>query len=207
MPKITILSALLLSAMPGLALAGGAARPGGDAPSADRLPVLLVADEVTSWEVGALTILGAYSRATLPNAPVGGGFLTVENGGETDDVLIAASSPTAGSVELHEMQMDGDVMRMRELEDGLPIPAGETVVLEPGGYHLMLRELEGPLVEGTEVPVTLTFAEAGAVEIVLSVGAINASGATGQGMDHGSMGHGDDEDMDTDMDMDMEASE
>ncbi|MGZ9809852.1 copper chaperone PCu(A)C [Pseudoroseicyclus sp. H15] len=139
-----------------------------------------------SWSVGDLTITGAFTRATLPNAPVGGGFLTVTNAGETDDTLIAGSTPAAGRVEIHEMEMDGDVMRMRELEGGLPIPAGETVELTPGGYHIMLMELAGPLVEGTEVPVTLTFAEAGDVDVMLSVGAINAREA----MDHGSMDHG-----------------
>ena len=127
--------------------------------------------------LGALEITGAFTRATLPNAPVGGGFLTITNTGDSDDRLIGATSPVAGRVEVHEMSMQGDVMKMRELADGLPIPAGETVVLKPGGYHLMLMELQDSLSEGTMTPVTLTFERAGEVEVQLAVGAPNAKDA------------------------------
>ncbi|RVV98091.1 DUF1775 domain-containing protein [Mesobaculum littorinae] len=132
--------------------------------------------------LGDLTLSSAFTRATLPNAPVGGGFLTVTNDGDTDDRLIAATSPAAGRVEIHEMDMDGDVMRMRELADGLPIPAGDTVALQPGGYHLMLMELAAPLVEGETVDVTLTFETAGEVTLPLAIGAPNATGAGHEGM-------------------------
>ncbi|NDV00852.1 copper chaperone PCu(A)C [Pseudoroseicyclus tamaricis] len=148
------------------------------------------AEAAGEWQAGDLTLTGAFSRATLPNAPVGGGFLTIANDGAEDDRLVAAASPVAGRTEIHEMLMDGDVMRMRELEDGLPIPAGESVSLEPGGIHLMLMELGDPLVEGTQVPMTLTFQQAGEVEILLDVGAINARTAGGD-MDHSGMDHGD----------------
>ena len=127
---------------------------------ADAAPVTL----------GDLTIAGAFTRATLPNAPVAGGFLTITNAGATDDTLIGATTPAAGMTQVHEMAMDGDVMRMRELPDGLPVPAGQTVTLEPGGYHLMFMDLTGPLTEGGTVPVTLTFAQAGTVEVLLPVG-------------------------------------
>lgn len=118
---------------------------------------------------GPLNISGPFSRATLPNAPVGGGFLTIENTGPDADRLVSATSPVSDDVQIHQMQMDGDVMRMRALPDGLDLPAGETVRLAPGGYHLMFMAIQQPLVEGETVPVTLTFEKAGPVEIELSV--------------------------------------
>ena len=78
----------------------------------------------------------AWSRATPPVAPVAGGF-TVVNAGDKPDVLLGAESDLSQRVELHEMRMDGGMMRMRELTDGLPVPARGKVVLAPGGYHLM----------------------------------------------------------------------
>ena len=124
--------------------------------------------------LGPLVIAGGFSRATLPNAPVGGGFMTITNTGDQDDTLVAASSAVAGRVEIHEMKMQGDVMEMRHLEGGLPIPARQTVTLKPGGYHLMFMGLQQPLVQGTRISVTLTFAKAGTVDVPLVVGPINA---------------------------------
>jgi copper(I)-binding protein len=70
--------------------------------------------------------------------------------------------------------MEGDVMKMNEVEGGLVIPAGQSVTLEPGGFHIMFMELKQAFVEGSMVPVTLTFANAGTVEVELMVGPINA---------------------------------
>ena len=135
--------------------------------------------------VGDLAISGGFSRATLPNAPVGGGFLTITNKGAADDRLISATSPASGEVQLHEMAMEGDVMKMRELPEGIPVPAGETVMLQPGGLHLMLMKLTGPLVEGTSFPVTLTFEKAGTVTVELSVASSGAKVPDGTaGMSH-----------------------
>lgn len=117
-----------------------------------------------------LMIAMPMARATPPNAPVAAGFLTVTNTGENDDRLVAARSDVAGRVEIHEMAMDGDVMKMRELADGLPIPSGETVVLQPGGIHLMFMELKKPLVEGATVDVTLVFGNSGEIEVTLVIG-------------------------------------
>lgn len=135
--------------------------------------------------LGDLTLTGAYARATLPNAPVGGGFLTIANGGGADDRLLAVSTPAAARAEIHEMAMTDGVMTMRPLPDGLPIPAGETVELKPGGYHLMFMELTDRLIEGQTLPVTLTFETAGTVTVPLAIGAPNAKGA------HGHAGHAD----------------
>ncbi|MDE3028208.1 MAG: copper chaperone PCu(A)C [Paracoccaceae bacterium] len=144
----------------------------------------LAAQADSSMQMGAMIQLGplelsnGFSRATLPHAPVGGGFLTIKNTGSTADRLIGASSAVAGHVEVHEMKMVGDVMKMSQLRDGLPIPAGATVTLRPGGFHLMFMDLKQPLVQGKTVTVTLTFEHAGKVEMPLMIGAPNA-GAKG----------------------------
>ncbi len=134
--------------------------------------------------VGDLEITAAFARATLPNAPVAGGYLTIVNHGTSDDTLIAATSPAAGETQLHEMKMEGDVMKMAELPSGIAIPAGATVTLAPGGLHMMFLQLTGPLVEGATVPVTLTFAQAGDVTVELAIGGIAARSPDG-GMTHG----------------------
>jgi len=120
--------------------------------------------------LGDLTISGGFARATLPNAPVGGGFFSIANAGGSDDRLVSVTSPAAEQVQIHEMKMDGDVMKMAELPGGLAIPAGQTVTLAPGGLHLMFMKLKVPFVEGESVPVTLTFEKAGTVEVQLAVG-------------------------------------
>jgi copper(I)-binding protein len=116
-----------------------------------------------------LNISEPFSRATLPNAPVGGGYLTIENRGKTADRLVSVSSEVAAETQIHEMAMDGDVMRMRQLPDGVEIPAGETVVLAPGGVHIMLMGLKQPFVEGATIPVILNFEQSGPVEVELNV--------------------------------------
>lgn len=130
----------------------------------------------TPVTVGDLEISGAFARATLPNAPVGGGYLTITNKGATDDRLVSLSTPAAGKAQVHEMKMDGDVMKMNELEGGLVIPAGQSVSLAPGGYHLMFMELAGPFIEGQSIAVTLTFEKAGSVEVQIPVGSPAAKG-------------------------------
>lgn len=124
--------------------------------------------------LGDINISLPFTRATLPNAPVGGGFLTIENTGAEADRLISATSTVAGDTQIHEMGMEGDVMKMRQLTDGLEIPAGETVVLAPGGFHIMFMGLKQAFVEGETVAVTLTFEKAGSVEVLLPVGATAA---------------------------------
>jgi copper(I)-binding protein len=121
------------------------------------------------YRVGDLRIDHPWSRATPPAARVGAGYLVVTNGGAAADRLMAAISPAAARVEIHEMRMEGSVMRMREMAQGLPVPAGAKVELKPGGYHLMFMELKAPFVVGTDVPVTLVFERAGRVDITLQI--------------------------------------
>jgi copper(I)-binding protein len=121
------------------------------------------------YKVGALEIAHPWVRATPPTAKAGGGFLVVTNKGTTADRLVSASSGASQQVEIHEMKMDGSVMRMRELADGLEIPAGASVTLKPGGYHIMFMELKAPFTKGNKVPVTLVFEKAGKVDVEFAV--------------------------------------
>ena len=141
--------------------------------------------------LGDLEIDGAFARATLPGAPVGGGFLSITNNGDTDDRLVAASSDAAGVMQLHNMRMDGDVMKMYQMTDGIPVPAHETVELSPGGLHVMFMDLTGPLVEDTVVDVELTFEKAGTVTVPFAVKSIAAKDDGHAMHDHGDMKHGD----------------
>lgn len=144
-------------------------------------------DTSAAVTIGTIEIAGAFTRATLPNAPVAGGYLTLTNFGADDDILTGASADFARDTQLHEMALENDIMRMRELTDGIAIPAGQTVVLEPGGLHLMFMGLIAPLVEGEVVEVTLEFDHAGMVTIAMPVGTI-AAGAAGHS-DHGHAEH------------------
>lgn len=147
------------------------------------LAATAVADPVSQ---GDLVLSDAYVRAMPPNAPVAGGFVTITNKGKQDDRLVAARSPQAGEMQIHEMAMDGDVMKMRELPDGLPIPAGSTVELKPGGYHLMFMQVPKPFAEGETVETTLVFEKAGEIALPLAVRAKAAApaGQQGHGSDH-----------------------
>jgi periplasmic copper chaperone A len=118
---------------------------------------------------GDLEITQGWVRATLPGQPAAGGFLTIDNKGKEADRLMSIASPLTPSAQIHEMKMDGDVMKMAELADGLEIPAGGKVELKPGGLHLMFMGLQKQVMEGEAVKVTLTFEKAGAIEIELPV--------------------------------------
>jgi copper(I)-binding protein len=120
-------------------------------------------------KAGDLEVSGGFAKAMLPGQPVGGGFFTVKNNGQTDDRLVSVSSPAAGEVQIHEMVTKDNVMRMRQLKDGIAIAAGETVKLKPGNLHLMFQKVKTPFKQGDTVPVTLIFEKAGKVDLVLQV--------------------------------------
>ena len=127
------------------------------------------------YKLGALEIGHPWARATPPTAPTGGGYLSVKNTGTEPDRLISVSSPVAQTVQVHEMKMEGNVMRMRELEGPLEIKPGETVALAPGGFHLMMMGLKAPLKQGERVPLTLVFEKAGKIDVELAVVAMGAT--------------------------------
>lgn len=99
----------------------------------------------------------AWVRATVTGQKGTGGFMKLTS--KTPQQLVGVKSTVAGVAEVHEMKMDGDVMRMRAIP-GLDLPAGKTVELKPGGFHVMLMDLKQPLVKDTTVPVTLVFKDA-----------------------------------------------
>ena len=101
--------------------------------------------------------------------------MTLQNAGSTADRLLKAESPVAANAELHTHVKDGDAMRMRPVND-VPVPAGGTTKLEPGGYHIMLIGLKQPLKEGERLPLTLTFEKAGKISIDVPVQKAGASG-------------------------------
>jgi hypothetical protein len=127
-------------------------------------------------KAGDLVISHAWSRATPNGAKIGGGYLTIENKGSMPDRLIGGSADVAGKLEVHQMAMKDGVMTMRPLEKGLTIEPGKTVMLTPGGYHLMLFDLKSPLKQGEVLPITLKFEKAGEVKVSLAVQGIGAQG-------------------------------
>ena len=118
---------------------------------------------------GELEISNLTIRATPPNAPVGGGYITIKNMGDVPDTLLGGSAAFAAAIEVHEMKMENDIMKMRALADGLEIPAGGEVVLKPGGYHLMFMKLGEQLVKGETRKVVLNFKKAGKIELEFEV--------------------------------------
>lgn len=137
-------STLIASATLAAALASGAAMAHDDAVKAE----------------------GAWARASVQGQKATGAFmrLTAKDGAR----LVRVESPAAGVTEVHEMKMEGDIMRMRAVP-GLDLPAGKTVELKPGGYHVMMQDLKAPLMKDTSVPLTLVFQDAKGVESKLNL--------------------------------------
>ena len=94
-----------------------------------------------------------WVRATVSQQKATGAFMQITSA--QDARLVEARSPVAGVVEVHEMKMEKDVMKMRALPEGLALPAGKSVELKPGGYHVMLMDLKQQVKEGDVVPLTL----------------------------------------------------
>ncbi len=128
-------------------------------------------------KAGALTIEQPWARATPGGAAVGGGYVRVTNTGTAPDRLIGGSFPGASRVEVHEMRLEGDVMRMKPVEGGLEIKPGATVELKPGSYHLMFMDLKEPLKEGQTIKGSLVFEKAGTVDVEYVVRSMGGHGA------------------------------
>jgi periplasmic copper chaperone A len=158
-------------------------------PSRRALPLAVAALAVSGvplaaqeTRLGDLVIQQPWTRAVGERAQAAAGYLVIRNAGSAPDRLIAAATPRARVVELHEMAMTDGVMRMRPIAGGIALPPGREVRLAPGGLHLMLIGPQGGFVQGTRVPVTLTFERAGQVTVELSV---EAAGARAPGAHHG----------------------
>ena len=140
-----------------------------------------------AWaQTAAVKVEGAWARASVQGQKGTGAFmrLTAPDGAR----LVRAESPAAGVTEVHEMKMDGDIMKMRAVP-ALDLPAGKTVELKPGGYHVMLLDLKAPLAKGASVPLTLVFQDAKGVEskldLTVPVGTAAPGGATAGTMMNG----------------------
>lgn len=129
----------------------------------------------TTAPAPVLDVSDAWAAATPNGATVAAGYLNIVNNTDAADTLIAVSSPRAPRVEVHEMAMEGDVMRMRQVER-LDVAAGQSVSLAPGGYHLMFMDISAPFVAGESVPIALTFEHAGVIEVELPVRERQAGG-------------------------------
>jgi len=138
--------------------------------------------------VGDLVISKPWTRVTPPGAKVAGGFVTITNNGKAADRLIGGTAEIAGHMEIHEMTMDGGIMKMHEVAGGLEIKPGETVELKPGSYHVMFMDLKAAPVEGTPVKGTLKFKNAGETKLAYDVAPLGAKSAGD--MDHGKMDNG-----------------
>jgi len=129
------------------------------------------------YKLGPLVIGQPWTRVTPKNAPVAGGYLKITNTGATPDRFVGGSTEVAKRFEIHEMKMDGGVMKMRELKDGLEIPPGATVELKPGSYHIMMLSLSRPLAKGERIKGSLVFEKAGKADVEFAVEALGASAA------------------------------
>lgn len=125
--------------------------------------------EVAEAPAGAIELTDPWATPTPGGRDISAGYVAIANGAGSEDRLVSVSSPRAERVEVHEMSMDGGVMRMRAVEGGLAIPAGETVALAPGGLHLMFYGVTQPFAVGEAIPVTLSFANAGEMQVSMTV--------------------------------------
>jgi copper(I)-binding protein len=124
-------------------------------------------------QAGPLQVASAWARATAPGQTTGGGYMEIRNNGAEPDRLVAIQSPLAERVEMHETVTQGDVSSMRPVQGGVAVPPHGDVKFSPGGYHIMFIKLKQPLAAGSQVPATLTFEKAGAVQVQFDVKPIN----------------------------------
>ena len=129
--------------------------------------LLLFSLMVSSAWAQNVSVQSAWARATVQGQKATGAFMTLTATPAT--TLVGVSTSVAGVAEVHEMKMDNNVMQMRALPDGLPLPAGKAVALQPGGYHVMLMDLKLPLQKDTIIPLTLRFKDAKGVESSLDI--------------------------------------
>ena len=128
------------------------------------------------YQAGDLAIQHPWSRETAVGQAVGGGYMKIANKGAVEDRLLSATTPVAAEVQLHTMSMDGGVMRMRQVQGGIAIPAKGTLELKPGSYHVMFMGLKRPLKQGARFPVTLRFQRAGKVTVQFAVQPVTSTG-------------------------------
>lgn len=125
--------------------------------------------------LGELTVESPWARASAGAARAGAAYLRIVNAGARDDRLVGVSAPVAARAELHTHTMTDGVMRMRKI-DGVPVPGNRSAELKPGGHHVMLMGLVGPLKRGSTFPLTLVFERAGTITVPVPVRPVTARG-------------------------------
>ena len=131
---------------------------------------LLSTDSIArEYIIEKLVINKVHTFETPPGAQTAGGYMTITNNGTEDDTLVSGTSSFANVTQVHEMKMENNVMKMRHLETGLAIPAGATVELSPGGYHMMFMQLTQALKDGDSLAASLTFSKAGELSVDFQV--------------------------------------
>lgn len=126
------------------------------------------------YDLGSMHISTPWARATPKGAGAGAGYMTITNKGTTPDSVSCVSDDASAQCQIHSMTMEGGVMKMRPVDSGLEIKPGETVTLQPGGYHIMFVSLKHPLEAGQSVKATLKFEHAGTVDVEYPIAAIGA---------------------------------
>jgi len=129
----------------------------------------------------SIKVEGAWARSTPPGAKTAAAYLTVVNAGKENDTLMSASTPVAGTADVHRSFMDNGVMKMRPAGP-LDLKPGASLKLAPGGYHIMMMDLKQPLAAGQTFPVTLVFKKAGNVTAVVKVQNSAPAGSSGGSM-------------------------
>jgi len=158
-----------------------------------KLKSLLTAAALAVFALGAaaqVDVKNAWARATVKGQMATGAFMLIT--AKEGTKLVGGSSPVAGVTQVHEMKMEGGVMKMAEVKGGLDLPAGKTVELKPGGYHIMLMDLKEPLAKDTTLLLTLVFKDAKGVEskqeLKVPVAAMAPGGKPAAAMDHSAHG-------------------
>ena len=139
------------------------------------LRATVAASATPERHAGAIAIRRPWIRPVPPGVPAGAAYVTLVNAGGTADRILGGSTPVAEHLEIHQMALSHGIMTMRAAAGGLAIPPHATVVLEPGGFHIMLTGLQGPLRAGERVPVTLVFQRAGRIVVPFTVEALRES--------------------------------
>ena len=146
----------------------------------------------TAWadgyKAGQVQVDDLWVRATAPGQPNGAGYLKIHNAGQAADRLVAVKSDVAERIEVHTIENENGVARMRAVDGGVQVPAGGDVKFAPGGYHVMFMKVKGAFKEGADVPATLTFEKAGDVAVKFKVQPLSYNPAGSGG--HDMSGHG-----------------
>jgi hypothetical protein len=120
-------------------------------------------------KAGNIEIDAGWARPTAAQIANGAAYLTIVNHGKDNDRLVSVQGDVAAEVQIHHTTMDGGMMRMRQMKDGVELPAGKSVKFAPGGYHIMLINLKAPLKAGEHFKLMLHFAKAGDAEVQVDV--------------------------------------